>query len=77
MFLLVKKHYTSNIFENFCYLGVAQPPYIFRPRPNNPNSHNSKTTCAGDLIQVSKDVECLVSYSTLIHHMDLFGLDFM
>ena len=77
MFLLVKKHYTLYIFEKFCYLGVAQPPYIFRARLNNPNSHTSKATCARDLIQMSKDAECLVSYSTLVHHMDLSGLGFM
>ena len=77
VFLLVKKHYTKNIFEKFCYLGLAQLPYFFRAGPNNPYSHNSKTTCARDLIQVSKDAECPVFYSTLTHHMDLSGLDFM
>ena len=54
---MVKKHHTENTFEKFCYLGVAQPSCIFQVGPNNPNSLISKTTCARDLIQMSKDAE--------------------
>ena len=57
MFLLVKKHHTENTFEKFCYLEVAQPPCIFQVGPDILNSLILKTTCARDLIQMSKDAE--------------------